>query len=285
MRRLLLVPLLLLAPVGAASSDGGPSPGLLLGGEGVRSADGLIRYVAAGAGSTTNVTALGARDNRFVTTASVPGAFGVPLVTQNGEAGGLSLDGRTLILATWTNPGAKKTKFAVLDTKGLQLKRIVTLKGSFSYDALSPDAKTMFAIEYVPGATSVRYRVRAVDLTRGRLLPGVIADKRLWGDYMRGFPVARATAPDGGWVYTLYGKADGTAFVHMLDARHRGAICVNLPWRNTQKGIGSVKLSLEGTQLVLTEDRFGRLAAIDTTSFAVRTFREPADPGVAVTTK
>jgi hypothetical protein len=276
MRRLLLVTLLLLAPAASAGADGGPSPGVAFGGDGVLAPTGLVHYVALPAEAATALAVVNVHGGQVVSSASIPGSFGIPLVTQNGEAGGLSRDGRTLVLATWLGTGAKVSRFAVVDTKPLRVRRIVTLKGSYSYDALSPDAKTMYLIEYTRGATSQRYRVRAYDLEGGRLLAGAIADKRLWGDYMRGFPVSRATTGDGGWVYTLYGKNDGTAFVHMLDARHRAAVCVNLPWRHVQQAIGLVRLSLHGGQLVLSQPTKGTLAMIDTTSFAVRAFRAPA---------
>jgi hypothetical protein len=207
---------------------------------------------------------------------SVPGSYGIPLVTQNGQAGGLSRDGRTLVLATYTATGTTSTRFAILEMQPLRVRRIVTLPGSFSYDALSPDAKTLYLIQYSHLATtSQRYRVRAYDLVAGRLLAGVIADKREAGLAMRGYPVARATTADGGWVYTLYGKSDGTAFVHALDAGHRAAICIDLPWRHVQTSIWRVKLALAGSQLVLSQPHGGKLAMIDTRSFAVRALRAP----------
>jgi hypothetical protein len=275
MKRLLLVTLLMLAPAGAAAADGGPSPGTVSGWDGVLAPNGLVRYVALPSGRTTNVAVVRVHGGRVTSFASIPGAWGIPLVTQSGEAGGLSRDGRTLVLATWLAPDAKASRFVVLDTRRLRVKRVVTLRGSYSYDALSPDAKTMYLIQYTQGATAQRYRVRAYDLDGARLLAGAIADKRLWGDYMRGFPVSRTTTGDGGWVYTLYGKNDGTAFIHMLDARHRAAVCVNLPWRHVEQTIGLVRLSLVGGQLVLSQPAKGTLAMIDTTSFAVRAFHKP----------
>jgi len=41
-----------------------------------------------------------------------------------------------------------------LHTKRLSLAQIITLRGAYSYDALAPDGKTMYVIEYTPGATS-----------------------------------------------------------------------------------------------------------------------------------
>ena len=281
MKRLVIATVLLLVlPASGAAADGGPSPGVLTGWDGVLSPNGAVRYVTLNSqGGWTNVAAVRVHGGRILNFNGVRGFYGIPLVTQNGAAGGLSLDGRTLILSTWpsTQPGAV-SRFAVLDTKRLRVHRLVTLRGSYSYDALSPDAKTMYLIQYVPGSTSVRYRVRAFDLAAGRLLPGAIADKRLWGDYMRGSPISRATTSDGAWVYTLYSKPDGTGFIHALDAAHRAAVCVNLPWRQSANGLGFVRLALDGSNLVLRQHGFGRLAVVDTRSFTVRAYRKPVVP-------
>src|SRR5438105_11133999 len=230
-------------PAAAAAADGGPSPGVLTGWDGVLGPKGSVRYVALQIGSRTGVEAVRVRGGRGLLFSSLKGVFAVPLATQGGQAGGGSRDGRTLVLATDPpfNPGnGAATRFAVFDTRNLRLRRVVTLRGSFSYDALSPDGKTLYLIQYSQGVNTVRYRVRAFDLLGGRLLARVIADKRerAWGAYMRGSPVSRATTRDGGWVYTLYGKPDGTAFIHALDASHRTAVCVDLPWRNAQNAVG-----------------------------------------------
>jgi hypothetical protein len=273
MRRLLLVPLLLLGLPALAPAAIGPSVGVVFGNQGVVDPHGLVRYVAVPSGKTTTVETITTDGGQVVLSRGLPGSFGVPVVTSDGKTGGVAHDGRTLVLATYPTP--QSTRFAVLDTNGLKLKRVATLRGSYTYDALSPDGRTLYLIENSLGTNTVRYRVRAYDVAAGRLLPGTIADKRFWGKYMRGTPITRATTADGGWVYTLYGKPDGTAFVHALDARNRAAVCVNLPWRHTAASIGSVKLSLSGGQLVLSQPRAGKLAMIDTRSFAIRAFRPP----------
>ncbi len=287
MKRFVLMPLLLLAWPAAGAASGGPAAGgVVTGWDGVVAPGGAVRYVALTAGGWTNVEAVRLRGGRVVRFAAVRGGFGIPLVTSDGTTGGVSHDGRTLVLSTFPNLGSGAvSRFAVFDTRLLRLRHVVTLRGSYSYDALSPDGSTLYLIEYSQGATTVRYRVRAFDLKAGRLLAGVIADKRVWGEYMRGSPVSRATTVDGGWVYTLYGKPDGTAFVHALDARHRAAVCVDLPWRRAQNAVGLVKLALssDGRQLILRQPGFGRLALVDTASFRVHALRKPVSPGDQVT--
>lgn len=277
---LALVSLSLVA--GSAAAAGGPAPGTVSGWDGVLTPDGSLRYVAMPSGRTTTVAAVVVRGGRVERFTTVRGTYGVPAVAFDGSAGGLSADGRTLVLASFTGtpyPGAV-TRFAILETKRLKLRRVLPLRGSWSYDALSPDGRFLYAIEYLTAGSNPGYRVRAVDLGSGRLLPGAIVDKRKPGEEMRGSPMTRTMGRDGGWAYTLYGEQDGTAFVHALDTRNRRAVCVDLPWRKTQGAISEVRLAVSrnGRLLELRQQGIGRLAVVDTRSFAVRAFRQPVAP-------
>ncbi len=269
----------LVASSAANGGGGGPSPGVT-GWDGVLAPGGAIRYVALASESTTTVAAVRVGTGRVERYASVPGGtYGIPLVAYDGSTGGLSADGRTLVLASFARapgPGAI-SRFAVLSTKRLRRERLLELRGSWSYDALSPDGRLLYAVEYLGTGRDARYRVRAIDLSSGRLLAGSIADSREKRGEMRGSPMTRATSRDGGWAYTLYAKPDGTAFVHALDTRHRKAVCVDLPWRGVGNALGSVRMAVAGRSLVLTQ-RGSRLAAIDTRAFSVRSFRRPAAP-------
>ncbi len=281
--RLVLVPLALACAAGAAAADGGPLPGVVQGWDGVLAPGGSVRYVAVSAGGSTAVAAVRVRGGRVARWGSLRGVYGVPIVAYDGTAGGVSVDGRTLVLSTFTSgPGPQAvSRFAVLSTKMLRLRRVVTLHGAYSYDALSPDGSMLYLIEYTSSASLVRYRVRAFDLAAGRLLAGAIVDKREPAEAMQGYPVTRATSSDGGWAYTLYGKNPlGRPFVHALNTRHGAAVCVDLPWRGVgPQGLSSVRMTLEGTRLVLRQPPIGRLAVIDTATFRVQAFRRPVAPG------
>jgi hypothetical protein len=260
---------------GSAAAGGGPSPGASTGWDGVLTSDGTLRYVAMPTGSTTVVAAVHTRTGRVERYASVRGTYGVPFVAYDGSTGGLSHDGRTLVLSSFAGapgPGAR-TSFAILGTKRLKRERILTLDGSWSFDALSPDGRLLYAVEYL-SARAGNYRVRALDLATGRLLPGSLADSKAARGEMRGSPMTRATGPGGGWAYTLYAKPGGTAFVHALDTRNRKAVCVDLPWRGVGNAMAGVKMTVEGRRLVLRQ-RGTRLAAIDTRSFVVRAYARP----------
>lgn len=265
---LALVSLSLVA--GSAAAGGGPSPGVGTGWDGVLAPGGALRYVALPSGSSTVVAAVRTRTGRVERWASVRGTYGVPLVAYDGSAGGVSHDGRTLVLSSFVGapgPGVV-TRFAILRTKRLKRERILTLDGSWSFDAISPKGRLLYAVEYLPGRAG-NYRVRALDLASGRLLPGSLADSKETRGEMRGSPMARATSPDGGWAYTLYAKPNGKGFVHALDTRHRKAVCVDLPWGGA--GRMALAMSTTGRSLVVTRGST-RLGAIDTRTFVVRSF-------------
>ena len=99
----------------------------------------------------------------------------------------------------------------------------------------------------------------------------MIADKRQAGWLMEGYPVARATTPNGRWVYTLYQQPNNYPFVHALDTVSRTAVCIGIPWQwaGSAQGqaIGSAQLTLSRRQ---APDRGGTDAfALDTKTFRV----------------
>jgi hypothetical protein len=277
-RRLLLVVVFAVAAAGtaavAASGDGGPSPGVAQGWDGVVAPDGSVRYVALPAKRSTAVAAVRVRGGRVVRFGSVRGSWGVPFVTWNGTTGGLSADGRALVLAQAARPGfGSASRFLLLDTRRLRPSATVTLRGAFSFDALSADARTLYLIEHVSAQDSSRYRVRAYDLAQGRLIRQAIVDKREGTSVMRGVPVARSSTSDGRWVYTLYASGHHP-FVHALDTVGRRAVCIDLPWRGKQNVLWQTHLTLsrDDRRLVLRRRADGStMMTIDTTTFRVVT--------------
>jgi hypothetical protein len=244
-----------------AAADGGPSPGVLTGEAGVLAPDGASRYVVLPAGPRSALASVSTRDGRVLRYRPLKGAWGIPLVAFDGSAGGLSADGRTLVLASVpTVPFPRTTRFAVLDAPRLRLRQTVALRGSFSFDALSPDARTLYVIQHLSESDLFRYVVRALDLRTGRL-GGAIVDKREAEEQMSGYPVTRATSRDGRWVYTLYRNDEGHPFVHALDAVHAQAICIDLPWHGSQDGVWQLRLRLSAGEAKLLVTRAGKTVA------------------------
>ena len=264
-----LVPLALVA--GSARAGGGESlPGVVTGAPGAVDAAAGVRYLARPAGGSTRVVAVRARDGRVLRRTTVPGSFGIARVAFDGTTEGVSFDGTTLVLAD-ARRGAATSRFAVLDTAPLRLRKTIELEGVWAYDALSPDGRILYAIRYALGvADGPRYTVRAVSLLTGRELGGVIVDKTNPTAVMTGSPWSRVLGVDGAWAYTLYAKARGTGFVHALDTLQQRAVCIELPWRSATLMRVRLSLANAGRTLVLSRGRDGRIATIDTSTFRLR---------------
>jgi hypothetical protein len=233
----------------ATSRAAGFSPGFAP--NGVLAPSGQVRYLAVSTAHTTRVEAVRPQSGNVIRSIGIRGAYGVPMVTYEGTAGGLTRDGKTLVLSTF--PGATpNTRFLVLDTKTLAVRRTFRLTGFWAFDALSPSGTTLYLIQYGPAQGAIHYLVRAYDLGLHRLVAGAIADKSEPGP-MSGLPMSRATSADGTWAYTLYDRGDGTAFIHALNTSARVAVCVDikLPTDATHGARLHLTLSADERQLVV----------------------------------
>jgi hypothetical protein len=264
LRRLVVLAALVLPSSALAAY---PTPYAAQGSPGVLSRDGTLRFVAYDApGPTTVLATLEASDGARLKSSSLSGSFGIPMLTYNGVAGGLSHDGKTLVLQSVGVPPA--TQFRIVRTDDLAVRDTITLSGLFGYDALSPDAKTLYLIQHKESQGSDRYVVRAYDLTEHKLLPGRIADRKQKSWVMQGRAMARATTADGRWVYTLYQNPGGYPFVHALDTVKSVAHCVGIPWPATdpnQYALNTTKLMIAGQKL-----RVGAYVTIDRKTWKVK---------------
>jgi hypothetical protein len=256
--------------VSGAGANGSPySPGLAYGWAGVGASNG-VHYVTLGPSKWTVVSAIRAHDGHVVRTRTLRGFYGIPLVSYDGTTGGLSGDGRSLVMASYGPlPGeAGTTRFVALRTKTLEPYRLVKLGGSWSYDAISPDGRALYLVEHLSAGPDARYRVRVFDLLRGRLLPGAIVDRLEKASVMGGQPATRVSSPDGRWAYTLYARAAGEPFVHALDTVNREAFCIDLPLHLGEPMQMGLRLALERGELLVRNGR-ATVAVVNTRTWAV----------------
>jgi hypothetical protein len=263
----------------SALADGGPSPGVAIGWDGVLAREAGVRYVALPARGSTVVAAVRVRDGRVLRFRPIRGGYGVPLVTWDGTTGGLSPDERSLALASLASVGARLptvSRFAVLDTRTLRIRHTITLPGAFSFDALSPDGETLYLIQHLSERNLLQYVVRAYDLDGGFLWPDRIADTRTRATSMQGSPIARAQTRDGAWVYTLY-AGPRYSFIHALDTRRRAAFCIDLPWSTREQALWRLELALtpDESRLLLRAPGGRRAAVVETDTFALRAASTP----------
>ena len=256
---------------GGAGANGSPySPGLDYGWEGVRAPAGEVRYVTLGTPKSTIVAAITVRGGRVVRSRAVRGFFGVPLVAYDGTTAGLSGDGRTLVVASYGPlPGdAGTTRFLALRAKTLKPYRRIELRGSWSFDALSPDGSRLYLVQHITAGPNPKYRVRVYDLAGGRLLPNAVIDRLVSKAIMGGQPATRVTTSDGRWAYTLYARQKGKPFVHALDTARRKAFCIDLPLRLGEAEQMRLRMRLRHDDLAV---RLGstKLAVVDRRSFVV----------------
>ncbi|MGB2875071.1 MAG: hypothetical protein WBB76_06295 [Gaiellaceae bacterium] len=269
MRRVLvLVAILGAAWVAVALADGGgPSPGLDFG-NGIVAPGGKLRYSALSDGHATTLESVVVGTGRVQGVTYFKGSFGIPFVTFSGETGGLSRDGQDLVLATWS--GFPSTRFLLVDAHTFQIRGRVRLRGSWSFDAISPDGSLMYLIHYLgsPNQVYQRYEVRAFNWNTLTLYPGAIVDRREPDEKMTGVPWARTGNPSG-WAYTLYSRRRKPAFVHALDTVHRRAFCVDLPFRHSENWMSTTRLRVRVGTLEVRRD--GRtIARMDTKTLDVR---------------
>lgn len=173
------------------------------------------------------VSAVRRGDRRVLRSRQIDGRWSVSPVTIGGATTGLSADGRVLALARperYLPPPS--TALAVLDARRLVVRRHISLPGFFTVDAISPDGRWLYLIQY-PGQNVLNYRVRALDTGTGRLAARDVVDPREPDEQMDGLPIARVMSRDGRFAYTLYGGGEEN-FIHALDTVRRSAACIDL---------------------------------------------------------
>jgi hypothetical protein len=253
---------------GVARADGLPVTVPDAGLEGV--ATELTRYTALPAPGGTVLAQVEQDGGRVLRSRFVRGRYTIPAVALDGTASGISADGKTLVLIRprVTFPQAS-TRLAIVDTRRLRVSRYLRFRGDFSFDAISPNGRLVYLIQYVAPRDPTRYAVRAYDVAHGRLILGPIIDPHEPDEAMRGFPLTRITSADGRWAYTLYDGGGDHPFVHALDTSGRTARCIDLDSLSARE-LGTPRLRLDrGGSRVVLGNGTTRIAFVNTKTFAV----------------
>lgn len=278
--RTIAVTLLLLVPAAGAYAAGGSPIAAEAGLSGVVIPDSAARYVTVASGRDTVLERIQRAGGQVSAARTLKGRWAVPAVALDGTAGGLSMDGSTLVLI---KPQPRfpvaRSPFLIVDTRTLRARQI-SLDGSFAFDALSPDGRSLYLTQY-PSRDPTHPLVRRFDLARGRLAPGAIVDRRNPGEEMGGNALTRATSRDGRWAYTLYDGADHAPFVHALDTSRQRAFCIDLDLLEGSSQLWMLRLQLGSDGLrVMTRDE--TVATIDTRTFRVVAGGQSPAPPVGV---
>jgi hypothetical protein len=164
-----------------------------------------------------------------------------------------------------------RTHLQIVDTRTLA-REALTLRGDFSFDAISADGASLYFIHYLSPRDPTDYEVRAYDTAAGRLVKAPIVDASEPDEEMRGYPLRRVESPDGRWAYTLYDGGGETPFVHALDTATGTAHCIDLDGVKA-RGLGLT--SDDGGGVLTVTQRGKPIREIDTSTF------EAGPPGSA----
>jgi len=203
-------------------------------------------------------------------TLALPGGYQLPPATLSGVPGGLSQDGRWLVLeafdTTSTTPSA--THLLLIDTSYAMRPQPVDLKGFFNFDAISNDGRRVYLIQYV---SSTEYYVRQFDVGIGQLNPTIIFDKLDGGAAMAGLRLSGVVSPDGQMLYSVYVRPNKSAFIHALSLDgNLIAYCIDLPGSADPAANGdaefqwSLALSPDGNHLYAANGAMGIVADVST---------------------
>jgi hypothetical protein len=202
-------------------------------------------------------------------TLQLPGYFQLPPLTESGIPGGLSQNGRWLVLEAFDRSASGPPTglhMLIVDTTYVWKPLAIDLQGWFEFDAISNDAQSVYVIEYT-NAQDQTYRVRVYEVTAGRLGPYTVVDKGGSSEPMAGVRLSAVPAPDGQWLYSVYARRDGGAFVHALNLTQPYAFCLDLPSSGSLSGTDafqwSLALSLDGRHLYAANGAIGVVTQID----------------------
>jgi hypothetical protein len=151
----------------------------------------------------------------------LPGMYHLPLVTSSGTPGGISENGRWLVLEEQNVGGSH---LLVIDSSFRAAPVRVDLVGNFEFDAISNDGGRIYLIQRADGD---HYYVRDYVVGTG-LDPTIIFDKSDGSLAMSGVRLMGVAAPGGSWLFSVYARKAESSFIHELSLDAPIAVCVDL---------------------------------------------------------
>ena len=215
-------------------------------------------YYAVRSGSLLDIDpATGATSTRV----GLPGDYLLPPATNSGIPGGLSQNGRWLVLQRFDGSASH---LLVFDTTFHTAPRSIDLSGQFQFDAISNDGERVYLIQSIGNGD---YHVRVYVMSAGALNPNFVVDKREGGNAMNGLKLTGVASHDGQWLFSVYARANHGAFIHALNLDAGFAACLDLPGNGYSDGdrsslAWSLALSPDGNHLYATNPAMGVVTEI-----------------------
>jgi hypothetical protein len=164
----------------------------------------------------------------------------------------VSANGRSVALVEYRETST------VLAVAGRRGRSVLSLRGDYQVEALSPDARLVYLVHWRPTG----YTLENVDLATRKRRPTKLAEP---DERMEGVALAAVGTRDGRWLHTLYVKPDGESFVHALDLAVGVGHCIDLPLRGDLVTLGATALTLspDERRLYLASPLRGRVTTVD----------------------
>jgi hypothetical protein len=198
----------------------------------------------------------------------LPGDFKLPPATLSGVPGGLSQNGRWLVLQAFdrtSNNVPNATHLLLTDTSYSAPVRRIDLQGYFQFDAVDNNGLWIYLIQFV---SSTEYFVRRYDMAAAQLDPTVIFDKSDGSAAMSGLRLSGVASAGGHWLFSVYARQDKSAFIHMLSMDNPIAFCIDLPGSGLSSDptemYWSLALSRDGSHLYAANLAKGVVVDVDT---------------------
>jgi hypothetical protein len=171
------------------------------------------------------------------------GSYVIPAIAFDGSPGGLSANGKTLVLVRFTRTyPPRRTQVAILDTevylrhprgpgqpRPQHAVRRLNLPGYFAFQAISPNGSKLYLRHYrTHGPGSDDFDVRVLGARDGRLERQPAAPNKD-ARPLSGLPISATRSPDGRWAFALYDGDKRTPFLFALDTVTGRLIRVDLP--------------------------------------------------------
>jgi hypothetical protein len=213
-------------------------------------------------GGRTRVSALDPSTNTPRWSQVVPGGLSVKIVSEDGDIAALGPVSERHHLR-----GRTETELTIVRT-GQAEEQQLTLDGNYEPEAFSTDGQNMFVVRYLPARNPIKYQVRRLDLTDGRVKNVYTPDQHLQRA-MGGTARIQVSSPDGKRLYTLYTVGRGEdryAFIHVLSLDQLWAHCIDLPHEFAEAAESATALSVshDGTKLFVGNSEAETVAEVDT---------------------
>jgi hypothetical protein len=239
---------------------------------GVASADWSHLYSISGAELVDTDPATGASRRSM----QVGASFHLPPATASGMPGGLSPNGRWLVVE---RSDQRTTHMLVIDTVALTVTHEVDLTGDFEFDAIDNSGSGLYLIQHL---NDREYYVRLYDLAAGALTDNIVIDKSDGNQAMTGLRLSGVPSIGGHWLFSMYVRKQDEPFVHALSLDGPFAFCLDLPGAGYEMG-WSLALNADGSKLYAVNPSSGTVTEMSTGSdyapAVIRTARFQAAPG------